>query len=299
MRNGKRSYILAAAVWVTAMMAVLFALFAARTVGVVAQDAAIARVAERGSVRRQAAVSFFVTAAEVSDLVSYRRLVRERMSAMPSMHIGGDRDRINVNTADLRLLTCAAQRAGYHDPQKAAAYVCAWRGDSRREEIPADAYDYFSRGYPCKGKPLVHLAELSLVKVAGEDREALSRFKALLSVREDDTIDLYGASENVLSCLYAYYAGLIGIDTTPAGAYAAFVCALRERGDFASYAEFFTAATDGYGGKDRDRFAAVLSAAKAMTALMPAVAEVVFGPDRNTVFRFDLRAKRMRGVVYG
>jgi hypothetical protein len=274
------------------------AVMASQTVGEIAQDASVSGVIERDRKERNAAVRFFATTTRAQDTASYRAAVARAELEAPGMHIGGDRDRINVNTADRVMLTAAARKAGYREPEKAAAFLCAWRGDRRTQEISEEAFDYFSRGYPCKSARIGDLAELSLVKTLGDDAAALARLKALLSVREDDTMDLYGASQDVLSCVYAYIASLIGVDTAAADRYAAHAVRVRSSVVFSSYAAFFSEATRTYAGNDRDVFAAVLSAARPMFVSMPAVAEVSFA-ESGTVFRYDLRSKRMRNVIPG
>lgn len=299
MRYARNAYILAAAAWVVAAIAVLFAVFAERTVATAADEGSRSVVERRQRDRRNAAVAFFAAAASAKDGEDYRAAAVRAAKSEPTAHVGGDRDRINVNSADRALLELAAAKAGYREPKAVAANICAWRGDRRSTDIPEEAFDYFAKGYPLKGKPLAHLAELSLVKAAGDDPVALARLKTLLAVRGDDTIDIRGAGADVLSCVYAYYAGLLGLDASGAGRYAAYASSLTARRTYATYAAFFEDAVNGYAGGDRDMLAAVLSAAKAMSSLGQSVAEVSFGPDRNTVFRFDLRAKRMRAISHG
>ena len=100
MRYARNAYILAAAAWVVAAIAVLFAVFAERTVATAADEGSRSVVERRQRDRRNAAVAFFAAVSSAKDGEDYRAAAERAAKSEPTAHVGGDRDRVNVNSAD-------------------------------------------------------------------------------------------------------------------------------------------------------------------------------------------------------
>lgn len=213
MNKKRKSFILAAVVWVVVIISIIITLLSSRINSDLTYLQLLNKKVRNSMQLRKALIQRLYYMEDIIDgkypqtdtLLEITREYKEELLMSQCVYhhrIVPQESGVNINKADQSLLSELLKSSGVERHEELATAICAWRGDEGSSQAWKDAYDYYGMGYECKREPFASMEELNFVKgFENVPYLKMRGLKKLLTLYGDGTINVNYADEKVMSAL--------------------------------------------------------------------------------------------------